>query len=71
MDSSNNINPEDLRSDDFICNPKNCMLDIIYPNSEASLACDMDCHLSKGEDGFKFKPNYYHKLIKKQKECNH
>lgn len=35
--------------DKFECG-KTCFLNLIYPNSNASIACDLDCHfLYEGE----------------------
>ena len=37
--------------EDFSCPPGKCLLCVIYPRSDAGLACDDKCYFSKGEPG--------------------
>ena len=40
-----------MKYEDYKCPNDKCLLCLIYPNSDAGLACDSSCHFSKGEDG--------------------
>ncbi len=59
-----------LETEDFKCPEHKCFLSLIYPNSDASLACDSDCYFSKGEDGEKHLKHYKKKHSKEWNELN-
>lgn len=40
------------------CPENKCFLNLIHPNSDASLACDMECYFKKGEDGENYLKHY-------------
>lgn len=46
---------------DFECPDCKCFLESIYPNTDASLACDLKCYFSKGEVGEKYLESYINK----------
>ena len=54
---------------DFECDGRCCALDKIYPKSEASLACDLDCYFSKKGEGRNYLVSYVKKNFKIFREC--
>jgi len=56
--------------ENFKCPECKCFLSLIYPNSDADLACDMECYFSKGEDGEKYLEYYIKKHKDKWEQLN-
>lgn len=58
----------EIASEDFKCPEDKCALSLIYPKSNASIACDLDCYFCKDGEGFKKKAFYFikHKEIFKE-----
>ena len=58
----NKITKEEIIN--FECDGKCCALTKIYPNSDASLACDMECYFSKDGDGRGYIISYMKRYFK-------
>jgi hypothetical protein len=54
----------------FKCPDCKCFLDLVYPNTDASLACEHGCYFSEGEEGEKHLQWYIHKYPEKWKQLN-
>ena len=54
----------------FKCPECKCFLNLIYPNSDATLACEFGCHFSEGEDGEKYLQWYIDKYTEEWKQLN-
>lgn len=54
----------------FKCPDCKCFLNEIYPNSDASLACDSNCYFSEGEEGQKYLKWYINKFKDKWEQFN-
>jgi hypothetical protein len=54
---------------DFNCDPTCCALTKIYPNSDASLACDTECYFCKEGEGRPFIISYMKRHFKIFREC--
>ncbi len=61
------IYKEEIR--DFDCDGRCCALSKIYPNSNASLACDEECYFSKEGEGRRYIIQYMKKYFKIFREC--
>ena len=54
----------------FKCPECKCFLRSVYPNSDASIACDEKCYFSEGEEGEQYLQRYINKYPKEWKELN-
>ena len=54
----------------FECPEGKCFLGLIYPNSDATLACACDCYFKEGEDGEKHLQWYIKKHKDKWEQLN-
>ena len=52
------------------CPVGKCFLMLIYPNSDASIACDCDCYFKEGEGGEKYLQSYIKKHKDKWEQLN-
>lgn len=62
------MNKKTIIPENFSCPDCKCFLALIYPNTNASLACDLDCYFSKGKSGEKNLEYYINKFPSQYKE---